>query len=514
MKTMKKYLSMAALALVGAMTVSCSSDDNIIDQAQQPENQSKSVTLTTTIGLDDGGTTRALTETGVKTFAAGDQIAVIYTKNGGTVTKAVSEALPAGSYGANATFTVTLDDPDKTKNVTYIYPAAMAGETDVDYTKLNSQTGGTLADLGSKYDLCTKSGAWNGVDLPTLTLENQLAILAVTLKNSDGSSEITSTITSMTVSDGTNNYAVTRSAAAGPIYVAIRPTASAAIDVTATNGTNYYIKSLTGKTYALNNGYNVSWKMTALPKGTLPGKFTINAGGNKVRFSQGNLQYTKSTSTWSFMEHQYSTVETNGYPYCSDDYGNKDVVSLFSWATSGYNHGATSYQPYSTNPNNENYYAYGDASYNLYDQTGRADWGYNAISNGGNTENSGWRTLTTAEWQYLFANHTTGWSTVNSVKGYVIRPDGVSTAIAASYTASDWATEEAAGSVFLPAAGYRNSYLGTYVYDKGSTGRYWSSSCQGTTNAYNLYFTSSSLGTDYSMNRYYGYSVRLVRAVE
>ena len=509
---MKKYLSMAALALMGAMMTGCSNDDNF-DNPQQPENKNNVVTLTTTVGLDGGATTRALTSEGVKTFAVNDQIAVIYTKNGGTVTKAVSEKLIStdiASGSKSATFTVTLDDPDKTQNVTYIYPAAMAGETDVDYTKLNSQTGGTLDDLGSKYDLCTKSGAWDAGNLPSLTLENQLAILAITLKdNAATPTEITS-ITSLTISDGTNTYTVSRSAAAGPIYVAIRPTASAAIDVTATNGTNYYIKSLTGKTYAINNGYNVSWRMTELSEGTLPGKFTINAVGNKVRFSKGNLQYTKSTKTWSFMEHQYSTVETNGYPYCSDDYGGKDVVSLFSWATSGYNHGATRYQPYSTNPNNENYYAYGNASYNLYDQTGQADWGYNAISNGG----SGWRTLTTAEWQYLFANHTTGWSTVNSVNGYVIRPDGVSTAIATSYTASDWATEEAAGSVFLPAAGYRNSTEGTYVYNKDSTGRYWSSSCQDTTNAYNLNFTSSSLRTDNSMNRCYGCSVRLVRAVE
>lgn len=258
---MKNFLSMAALALVGAMMTGCSNDDNF----QQPENKNNLVTLTTTIGLDDGGTTRALTATGVKTFAAGDQIAVIYTKNGGTVTKAVSEALPAGSYGANATFTVTLDNPDKSQDVTYIYPAAMAGSTGVDYTKLNSQSSGTLTDLGSKYDLATNSGAWNAGALPSLTLNNQLAILAITLKNS---TDITSNITDMTISDGTNTYAVSRSAAAGPIYVAIQPTSGATIEVTATDGTDEYAKTLTSKTYAANNGYNVTWNMTKLPKVT------------------------------------------------------------------------------------------------------------------------------------------------------------------------------------------------------------------------------------------------------
>lgn len=264
MKTMKNFLSMAALALMGAMMTGCSSDDNF-DNPQQPENKSKVVTLTTTVGLDGGATTRALTETGVKTFAVDDQIAVIYTKNGGTVTKAVSEKLIStdiASGSKSATFTVTLDDPDKTKQVTYIYPAAMAGSTDVDYTKLNSQDG-TLESLQTKYDLCTKSGAWDSDNLPTLTLENQIAILAINLKNG---TDITSTITGMTISDGTNTYNVSRSAAAGPIYVAIRPTTSQNIEVTATDGTDDYAKTLTSKTYAANNGYNVTWNMTKLEK--------------------------------------------------------------------------------------------------------------------------------------------------------------------------------------------------------------------------------------------------------
>ena len=259
MKTMKNFLSMAALALVGAMMTGCSSDDDsIISNPQQPENTSKVVTLTTTVGFDGGATTRALTAAGVKTFAEGDQIAVIYTKNGGTVTKAVSEALPAGSYGASATFTVTLDDPDRTQDVTYIYPAAMAGSTGVDYTKLNSQSSGTLTDLGSKYDLATNSGAWNGDNLPTLTLNNQLAILAINLKNG---TDITSSITGLTISDGTNNYAVSGISSASTIYVAIQPTSGATIEVTATDGTNEYVKTLTSKTYAANNGYNVTWNM-------------------------------------------------------------------------------------------------------------------------------------------------------------------------------------------------------------------------------------------------------------
>lgn len=260
MKT-KKFLSMAALALVGAMMTGCSSDDDIL----QPENKTNVVTLTATVGFDDGvAATRAVTGTGVKTFGDGDQMAVIYQNTSGGTVKAVG-TLTSGAGTKSGTFTFTLTNPDKTQNVTYIYPAAMAGSTGVDYTKLNSQSSGTLTDLGSKYDLATKSGAWDGDNLPTLTLENQLAILAITLKNS---TDITSTITDMTIKVGSTTYTVSRSAVAGPIYVAIQPVTSQNIEVTATDGTDEYVKTLTSKTYAANNGYNVTWIMTKLTKVT------------------------------------------------------------------------------------------------------------------------------------------------------------------------------------------------------------------------------------------------------
>ena len=273
MKT-KKFLSMAALALVGAMMTGCSNDDDIL----QPENKTNVVTLTATVGFDDGATTRALTidgNKGVKTFGAGDQIAVIYKNSSDQTLKAVG-TITSGAGTKTATFSVTLSAPDNTKAIRYIYPAAMAKETiatnatiddagTVDFTKLNSQNG-SLTTLGSSLDLCTFDAAdWTSGTLPNGNLANQLAILAINLKNS---TDITSTITDLSLSDGTNTYAVSRSAVAGPIYVAIRPTSDASLSVIATAGTNYYGKYLTGKTYAVNNGYNVTWNMTPLTKVT------------------------------------------------------------------------------------------------------------------------------------------------------------------------------------------------------------------------------------------------------
>ena len=281
MKTMKYFLSMAALALVGATFTGCSSDDNFIDQPQQPETKNNVVTLTTTVGFDDAaGTTRALSSTGVKTFAEGETMAVIYS-NGTSIVKAVSHALEAGDItneGKNATFTFDLETPNKSGDVLYIYPAAMAGDTGVDITKLNTQEG-TFDALQSKYDLCTNFGAWDGDNLPSLTLQNQLAILAITLKDEAGTSDITSSTTKLTLSDGTNTYNVNREASDGPIYVAIFPTVSANISIEAINGSQGYCKTLTTKTYAASNGYPVSWKMTpATLLSTIASDYTAQNG--------------------------------------------------------------------------------------------------------------------------------------------------------------------------------------------------------------------------------------------
>ena len=299
-KTMR-FLSIAALALVGAVMTGCSSEDNFIGQPQQQvADNGNVVTVTATVGLGEQAGTRALTAAGVKTFAEGDKIAVIYENASGTKVKAETAALTATditSGGKSAKITVTMTDPKAGGTLKYIYPAAMAGATDVDYTKLNSQDG-SLDNLGKKFDLAVYDGNLTSeAKLPaSATLENKLAILAVTLKNS-GSSDITSTITGMTLGDGTNTYSVTREAAAGPIYVAIQPTTSASISITATDGSKNYAKSLTGKDYAANNGYSVSWTVKQQYSITLTGPY--NGTKLVMEFCEGD--------TWNDMAAKYPT---------------------------------------------------------------------------------------------------------------------------------------------------------------------------------------------------------------
>ena len=159
----------------------------------------------------------------------------------------------------------------------------------------------------------------------------------------------------------------------------------------------------------------IALEVSTTPVGTLKGLFTINNTGTQVFFSQGNLQYIGSAGNgddnntgayWKFAEHQWDYLGNNGQNSTTKTIDR----DLFSWGTSGYDHGAYYYQPW-THGSYNNYYAYGSYTYNLHDQTGQADWGYNAILNGGNQENSGWKTLASGQWSYIFYSRAA--STVN-----------------------------------------------------------------------------------------------------
>ena len=265
-----------------------------------------------------------------------------------------------------------------------------------------------------------------------------------------------------------------------------------------------------------------------VPLGAINGKFTVNSNGNGVYFSQGNLQYKASTNTWRFAEEQYDFIGSANSNISSSYSG---WIDLFGWGTSGYNHGANCYQPWSTSTVDGDYYAYGSNTFNLYDQTGQADWGWNAILNGSNMENRGWHTLTSDEWWYLFYSRNTltgirfAKAQVNNVNGVILLPDDWNAIYyslnntnmgAASYSsnvisASQWAIIEQYGAVFLPAASYRGE---TLVVDLSrGYGVYWSSSFANSSNyARSILFNDSEyFDIRSSFPRSYGISVRLVR---
>ena len=258
--------------------------------------------------------------------------------------------------------------------------------------------------------------------------------------------------------------------------------------------------------------------------GALSGRFTINASGEKVLFSQGNLQYQASTDTWRFAENQYDYI---GSANSSISESYTGWIDLFGWATNGLEaNTATGKMPYYTGTTNEDYgpsITSGEFDRTVY------DWG-KAIDDS-------WHTLSNAEWNYIFAGRANysslyGFGRLFGVNGVFLLPDDWSwseTEIATAATAAGfawsggaktfssniisnntlWSVMESAGAVFIPAAGYRQ---GTTINMSGDGGDYWSSTASSDKNAYRTSFYDEHLILSNNYGRSDGISVRLVRS--
>ena len=288
-----------------------------------------------------------------------------------------------------------------------------------------------------------------------------------------------------------------------------------------------------------------------MPEGALSGAFSVSAD-KKVRFSKGNLQYTRSSQTWSFAEHQYDMIGTDnvtgGDVSIENNYGNvfgyqktgtalADKIDLFGWS------GSTGSAKWGVSASSDRDDYGGDF----------ADWGTN-IGDG-----KTWYTLSNDEWEYVLEERTNasklqcaarinlndeGTDTIN---GVILLPDdwtcpaGVtlksgfaeesSMQAFADYqqiSLSDWQQLENAGAVFFPATGYRNS--GARVRFVQYQGLYWSAtpkindypkdpdypdlpSMPSETHSNDVFFNSGN-ATTFSQFRDSGLAVRLVTNVE
>lgn len=247
----------------------------------------------------------------------------------------------------------------------------------------------------------------------------------------------------------------------------------------------------------------------------------------QVRFSRGNLQYQASTGTWRFAEKQYDCC--GGDNDCIAE-GYDGWIDLFGWGTSGWESGATEYQPWAVSEEYADYWSGGIPGNSLVDGCANADWGvYNAISNGGNRAGL-WRTMTANEWVYLLGDNDTRvgkWAvaTIDGLRGMVVLPDewtlpdGLTYTVGQAsgwetnyYTVEQWDRMEQAGAVFLPAAGMRRGTVsGRFAFWPNATGLYWSSTGADESAAWGMNF----IGSDYICPghgvRSWGISVRLVK---
>ncbi len=260
--------------------------------------------------------------------------------------------------------------------------------------------------------------------------------------------------------------------------------------------------------------------------GELNGIFSVSPT-KRVRFSKGNLQYRPRINTWRFALNQWNIAgsannNANSGVYCND------WIDLFGYGTSGWDGGAANYQPYQTNTYDAGYSEATDGN-DLVDMYANGDWGFfNPIING-NNQMGLWRTLTYSEWTYIIndrpnAGQLRGLATIESVPGYIILPDdwtlpsgSTFSSIENSYSvnvynSTQWQVMEAAGAVFLPAAGLRS---GTSTTSMGIEGEYWSTSHVNGTVCWSMKImpstTSGAGATATQTNASIGCSVRVVR---
>ena len=182
---------------------------------------------------------------------------------------------------------------------------------------------------------------------------------------------------------------------------------------------------------------------------------------NKIAtFATGNLQYHTGDQTWRFAKQQYQVVGEQNIEVGNPDF--KGWIDMFGWSTSETYFGV--------DPSNSN---------ELYDGE-FVDWGTVF-------EGEKWSTLSADEWKYLLNTRKNATSlkqiaTVDTLLGIMLFPDAwvmpesidvtakLDTAYDVNvynYTIAQWEALEAAGAIFLPAAGRRTGGYGNMInYDQ------------------------------------------------
>lgn len=500
---MKKLLvSLAAMAIMGMMMTSC----------QKNEGLSKETFTATT----ESNTKTHLDGLSLKWDNEGESIMVYgLDEDAHYASQAIYFATSVTNDGTCATFACAEGEEVNAANYMIFYPASVMPDAThlpqlpavQDYAENSVKGFPMYAETQSHtFQFCNLCGLFRlqlqktGVSIRsiTITADNALSGECWLFPTRDGKTYFAATSSAeeaktVTLDCGVNGVSIDNLTDFN-IYLPVGTYNTFDITIMTTDG-RVCAKSLNGSILTINRNERVTLTRQgealrfSASEDAINGAFSVDADGHQVYFAKGNLQ--NINGEWRFAEHQYDYLGT--YSATAWD--------LFGWSTAATNYGMTT-----------------STSNNDYDDD-FIDWG-NAIGNG-------WHTLSFAQWNYVTAGRQNAddkraSATVCGIQGMILLPDEWTLPTGMNfnngfddswtrnvYNINEWALMEAAGAVFLPAAGGRNGTLIEYSGEEAG-GFYWTSSPNDApyANILGILVSGSSV---YGVERHFGVSVRLVQ---
>ena len=310
---MRRNQILAAITISALAAGACSVEESPVDNASPKD---KVVTLVTTLSIKNDPDTRALSDPEDGTihseWAPGEEVWVYYENTASEGVEAKATVTSVDGSGS-ATISVDLVNP-KSGDVSFGYPFAhyTLGPEQKD---LYTDQLGTLADISENFDVAFGSAAIT-VAGSEATLSDNVEMMRETfiwkLSFTDGSDDITESITSLVINDGLGDYTVTP-AAQSTIYVAMFPFDDATVTITATTPSGNYtaqkdhITLVNGKLYS---SLGLTLSAAAVPASTTTFTYTSTA---KVSAFDSLENFTGATAVTS---HEFAdgvgTVQFEG----------------------------------------------------------------------------------------------------------------------------------------------------------------------------------------------------------
>ena len=466
--------------------------------AEPLANEPAGETMEVTVRVENSTAKTDITDAGVVSWKKGDKLYVV------GATQGLLGYVSALADGKSVSFEGTIIPVNAVQTLNFYY----VGDKDFtldgsgNYTFDLSSQDGTLAGIAAHSQLMFgMSGeiAAGTTDFGTIAMTSLMAIAHLNITNNTSNTVTvtggfaTSTFNAMTY-DGTTaitgtegTITMTSSSPITECYIALLP-GKQTLSFTYNNA--MYSGSLDEKDVVANEFYNSENPIEVeckpnIPEGALSDKkFTVGEG-KQVYFSKGNLYW--NGSSFEIEPDQYNYTNTWDANYVTHFYWSSDAAKAYGKSNSSMT--GTGSDVFFTN-NKEVFVA--------------------------NNE-SGWYSLSQSEWEYLLLTRPDAsklksyylYSAITieskSYKGIFIYPDGYNGNAVGGEGVATWAAINEAGIVFLPYAGRR---YGNGTINFSDTFEYWSSTPDGTQNAYYLYMNQTTPVV--SSQRYYGSPVRLV----